>query len=1013
MADDNEARSNSPEPEGDYRRFLQSMGPDCNDPLPEEDDEIDPDFMDDLTNKLQQMIEKGILAGPNQFVSEENWPQWEDEGLEDQSCVERQEGGANGTALMEAGAITPPTTMPQTTDPAKHQDDIFQPPVCLRTRARHPMTDVDINELEGQLDPDLDTMNLPDEAFEDSSLWDLLNSPTPFNFDGVDAGDLDIDLDLEDPALLETLQEVFNPETLGPVNKQQVQEPPQDQTASTKEDKEQNPANEGGSQRDFFSPAFLNDSNCTQSMHVPTLLVDTPFATIPMKSNTWNSEMIQQLHTLLKAHGQMLLQSYGLSVGHAHLMGEAAEVQKMLDSLSVMRITKAQLPSYPRMVSTALENQQTPGPQFAHKGASQSGQEGPPVINLVEEEAAAQRNDSGENPTNFEFEGEGDPASAPTLGLSTVVDLPFLDVLPYLWCAIKCLSCEPSTSFSSGIDEATMGKMFKSKGFSSQKFPPAITKAFEPLKVFLPELLEVKAEPRGDFWCMAEELLLQWGMIVHPSDWEAIQQTYLAAKKKKEIEHREGSSERRRKRKPFKILHDSSAPLCFNDLVPEVSMCRPNLRKVLKCLEQLSQLGKKYFGKSPGESIFGLAAPKVLVNRAEVAPQLQTCIEPKWVLPNTGSQTAAALVPPILPQAIEGPALPSMQGTELGFSELGDAQPSTSQTIHGAKETINGAQNAINRAHERITLAQEVINGAQKTIDQAQETIGRAQKTIDKAQEDMNKQQSLHWLTQCTQLQGRELSCVKEHLLLMLGQQSSHMAAFINQMDAGDAARLMSSTMDLQSGMNWPLMGSGANLMNACVGESQVDVSAPKQATSCPPAQHVSMMKRARCTEAMSTSGMQSVPFSHAERQTSGHLAQGNAIGGSISHHLKPLAFHHHSVEGRGSGTASQSLACLSGGPSTSCLDESVPPHSWSVAPRQEDSISSEHALAPTDVDNIGTDEQPPKRQKMEGSNRQHTVPGESMGGHHQGNNLGGVADRAGDDNGESRGAQAKVAELM
>lgn len=60
---------------------------------------------------------------------------------------------------------------------------------------------------------------------------------------------------------------------------------------------------------DFFS-LLTDDDETESSSSVPTVLVDTPFAAIPMKTDAWSIDMIRQLHKILNAHGQMLLQVY-------------------------------------------------------------------------------------------------------------------------------------------------------------------------------------------------------------------------------------------------------------------------------------------------------------------------------------------------------------------------------------------------------------------------------------------------------------------------------------------------------------------------------------------------------------------------------------------------------------------------------------------------------------------------------------------------------------------------------
>lgn len=82
-------------------------------------------------------------------------------------------------------------------------------------------------------------------------------------------------------------------------------------------------------------------------------------------------------------------------------------------------------------------------------------------------------------------------------------------------------------------------------------------------QVFLPNILSVDVHPRGPFWCKAEDLLLHWGLTIHQGNWEVIQQTYLPGKKAKEIEHREGSTEKRRR---IKVMKGVS----LDDLVPQV-----------------------------------------------------------------------------------------------------------------------------------------------------------------------------------------------------------------------------------------------------------------------------------------------------------------------------------------------------------------------------------------------------------------------------------------------------------
>lgn len=68
--------------------------------------------------------------------------------------------------------------------------------------------------------------------------------------------------------------------------------------------------------------------------------------------------------------------------------------------------------------------------------------------------------------------------------VSTVVDLPFIDLLPHVWYAIKHLSQEmvPEEDHSSctvGIN----GRNFRTKGFSSLDFPPIIRRVYGPLEV--------------------------------------------------------------------------------------------------------------------------------------------------------------------------------------------------------------------------------------------------------------------------------------------------------------------------------------------------------------------------------------------------------------------------------------------------------------------------------------------------------------------------------------------------
>lgn len=39
----------------------------ANDPLPEEEEEDDPEYLDDLSNKIQQIVNKGLLVGCGQY----------------------------------------------------------------------------------------------------------------------------------------------------------------------------------------------------------------------------------------------------------------------------------------------------------------------------------------------------------------------------------------------------------------------------------------------------------------------------------------------------------------------------------------------------------------------------------------------------------------------------------------------------------------------------------------------------------------------------------------------------------------------------------------------------------------------------------------------------------------------------------------------------------------------------------------------------------------------------------